>query len=1273
MMNTFSKYYKNFQDFMSLIVKTNPDYIVPVEKKGCKLLRYNRNEELDCIIRYKQFFDNTDVQLIGKRVAIIDDATKFTSTLAKYREYFESRGAIVDTYSFVGQERLYLATREKYDELAYIYQYLDESTYQEYIIQQSQALASEDVFFDIDHFVVRFSLPRKEYDLLKLRLMQLGNVVHTNDVYTPNNLEKLSFYNFDFFQDVPFILHQYVAQGELKKIRLSYNFDKEEIIIAPLAFPVWHINLDNMSDLFSNVPFYVPYDISPAIKDSGIYLNLCYIYHLSLLKAFLQATNFTNLDIAIIDKDLSAYVGPEKLQCLVNSAKNFFRQDNYDFHNINCCSNITEPIINKMRKFDSVMSVLDELRNVYDSLIVDTVIDKNYFLSYKEIVECYEGRSNIIKWIDILCDRGVLVARNWKDETNQIYYRAYRSGEGDYNHIETKTGILIPMAIGICGESYGDFARIKATFLNKILANLAYDYPCSKYDFHGIFTKPYFFGPLTYVHNDLNNEADIPLYRTEEISKYYVHDDIKKEFVANLGKEYENKLEDFFSQNNAVPESDISIYFSTLKEIYKFFGKADVLNELAICRDENVYYRHIHYDLSEALNHIRMANNCFVTNKVERCEKYLREAGKLVNAAETKLGYDINETLNKLDAEFGHKIEFKSAYRRIRNSFVEFSSDFNKNIKSKIVAILLFEKIVLNLYLYQITSDIVYLRKFYNTLIHPSFNLEIPISATEIGTIKDAVDSNKQNDVYYIIENISKRLYAMLFESFHKLLHQPQQTDYELKNKQDNDETAINLAMQYIKHNQSDIVVILHIDYQGYRNYDNVENIDIGAYFQHYANAQAYRSNGKMFSGLTGGSKNGSFIFCNCRDALRFAEDLNARFKSQHEVNQVTLRMGLSYINVNKNDIYNSIRECWNAAILNADNSVNNHTIVFAAVNKHRMKINDEKFIEQYFKVHNIDEMDSIKSISVYEFSDTIDYKTISHKEFIDDRECYGIVTVLPEECAAMRKMMSNVECHTFPGSGSGHEFWIGEIKSLNNKVHSVVLAQTLGAGNQGATYRAAILTAHFPKVKTIIMTGIAAGVPDLNNITKHVRLGDVIVSEKLIEFDNGKLINGELLQSNSAQRPSALFKQAYRKIEQLTMDGTNVWYTYIDQYANTEFKKPHRDIVYDENNVKARHPRDKSRKGYPKVFSGAIATSNKLLRDAKFRDSLKSDHGIYAIEMEASGIADASWESEKSFFIVRASSDYGDINKNDEWHFYAALVAAAFTRAILENISTEN
>ena len=55
---------------------------------------------------------------------------------------------------------------------------------------------------------------------------------------------------------------------------------------------------------------------------------------------------------------------------------------------------------------------------------------------------------------------------------------------------------------------------------------------------------------------------------------------------------------------------------------------------------------------------------------------------------------------------------------------------------------------------------------------------------------------------------------------------------------------------------------------------------------------------------------------------------------------------------------------------------------------------------------------------------------------------------------------------------------------------------------------------------------------------------------------------------------------------------------------------------------------------------------------------------------MEGSGTADAAWSSGRDYLVIRGICDYCDTHKNDDWQHYAALVAAAYARALIENLT---
>ncbi len=72
-------------------------------------------------------------------------------------------------------------------------------------------------------------------------------------------------------------------------------------------------------------------------------------------------------------------------------------------------------------------------------------------------------------------------------------------------------------------------------------------------------------------------------------------------------------------------------------------------------------------------------------------------------------------------------------------------------------------------------------------------------------------------------------------------------------------------------------------------------------------------------------------------------------------------------------------------------------------------------------------------------------------------------------------------------------------------------------------------------------------------------------------------------------------------------------------------------------------------------------------MRDVVMRDKLARRHNVRAVEMESSGIAVSAALRATHWFVVRGIADYCDnAGKDDRWHAYAALAAAAYVRALL-------
>jgi nucleoside phosphorylase/tetratricopeptide (TPR) repeat protein len=291
-----------------------------------------------------------------------------------------------------------------------------------------------------------------------------------------------------------------------------------------------------------------------------------------------------------------------------------------------------------------------------------------------------------------------------------------------------------------------------------------------------------------------------------------------------------------------------------------------------------------------------------------------------------------------------------------------------------------------------------------------------------------------------------------------------------------------------------------------------------------------------------------------------------------------------------------------------------------------------------------------------------------------------GIITALEEEYAAVKSLLINSRDKTIPGKGAGRRYTLGEIPAANGGRHHIALALA-DMGNNSAAIRATQLLFHYNSVEHIIMVGIAGGVPNPQKPSEHVRLGDVVVSNYggVIQYDLDKETISETMIRSYPRPPSAFLLEALRLFNATKFSGKRPWIKFIDmslqRLKGVSRPGEDTDILLDsisETSV-IQHPDDPERKhGEPRIFEGPIASANKLLKNPIKRDMLRDCFGVKAIEMEASGIADATWKLETGYLVVRGICDYCAGNKDNSWHGYAAVVAAAYTRALLESIPVD-
>ncbi|WP_162907965.1 effector-associated domain 2-containing protein [Allorhizocola rhizosphaerae] len=263
-----------------------------------------------------------------------------------------------------------------------------------------------------------------------------------------------------------------------------------------------------------------------------------------------------------------------------------------------------------------------------------------------------------------------------------------------------------------------------------------------------------------------------------------------------------------------------------------------------------------------------------------------------------------------------------------------------------------------------------------------------------------------------------------------------------------------------------------------------------------------------------------------------------------------------------------------------------------------------------------------------------------------------GIVTALPVECAAMRYFVDDL-ADVAGRPGDPKRYVTGTMPStLAGRPHRVVVTVMAQDNNKNAAAACIDLLRSFSSIQCVLMVGIAGGIPTAE---RDVRLGDVVVgTDGVVDYDH---VRRDVIR-RQVQGLSMALARAAQEVRVGEHLGLRPWEDSLCVVPQS-FARPadSTDILSSVSH----------RDGMPKVHYAAIASADRLLRDAQHRNALVHRYPeVAAVEMEGSGIAAACDLHGAHWFVVRGIADYCDNSKDFAWHAYASLTAAAYVRALL-------
>lgn len=273
---------------------------------------------------------------------------------------------------------------------------------------------------------------------------------------------------------------------------------------------------------------------------------------------------------------------------------------------------------------------------------------------------------------------------------------------------------------------------------------------------------------------------------------------------------------------------------------------------------------------------------------------------------------------------------------------------------------------------------------------------------------------------------------------------------------------------------------------------------------------------------------------------------------------------------------------------------------------------------------------------------------------------------------------------------------------------HNVVLCRMPGPGKRIAAAVATSLRISYRQIKLALVVGACSGAPSISG--KNLYLGDVLISDALVEYDFGRQHSWGFERKTGVKdilgRPNPeirAFLHAFRCSQprrELECDASR----YLETLQRNQARYSHPrvpDVLFEASyphNHRARdysahcscsetnsldgmcndarmkdcdklgcfggpvvRRRDVTAAPKPSLHIGSIASLDAVVRSAKQRDEIIYKEDVAGFEMEGSGV----WERLPTV-VIKGVDGYADGHRSRQWQAYAAATAASAAKAFL-------